>query len=371
MKPIHIFKAGKHTASAGQVIEFTAADMQGLVESYDPALHEAPIVAGHPKDNGPAFGWVGGMSLNGGNVYATPEQLNADFAEQVQAGAYKKVSASLYTPDHPNNPKPGSYYLRHVGFLGAQPPAIKGLEPLGFSDGDGEIVEFSADYEVASVFRRLREFMIEKFGIEDADKAIPGWMVESTEDAARNPPESNEAQPAFSEPGSTDPGAGTMNEAELKAAQDKLTADQAAHDAAVASFAEQETARQTEAETARKASIKLRVDDLVKAGKVTPADAEGIRSFAESLSAEQLVEFGEGDKAAKYSGTDYFFNLLEAGKPVVDFGEHGASTGDAPGTHGKPEEVARKALEYREEMRGKGITISATQAVAHIQQHQD
>lgn len=366
MKPIHIFRAGKHTASAGQVIEFTAADLQGLVDSYDPSLHEAPIVAGHPKDNGPAFGWVGGMTLSGSNVYATPQQLNADFAEQVQAGAYKKVSASLYTPDHPSNPKPGSYYLRHVGFLGAQPPAIKGLEAISFSDGEGDIVEFAAEYEVASVFRRLREFMIEKFGIEDADKAIPGWMVESTEDAARNPPKAD--MPSYSE-GDTDPGANTMTEAELKAAQAKLDADKAAHDAAVAEFAEQEATRKAEAETARKAAIKLRVDDLVKAGKVTPANAEGIRNFAESLTAEQIVEFGEGDKAVKQSATDYFFALLEAGKSPVDFGEHGAPGGDDKHTM-TSEELGRKAVEYREEMSAKGITISATQAVAYVQSQQ-
>jgi hypothetical protein len=308
------------------------------------------------------------MSLNGSNVYADPKELNSDFAEQVQAGAYKKVSASLYTPDHPSNPKPGSYYLRHVGFLGAQPPAIKGLEAISFSDDEGgEIVEFAAEYEVAGVFRRLREFIIEKFGVEDADKAIPGWMVESTEDAARNPPKSD--QPAFSEPGHTDAGAGTMTEAELKAAQDKLAADQAAHDALVASFTEQETARKAEAEVARKAAIKLRVDDLVKAGKVLPAEADGIRSFAENLSPAQVVEFGEGETATKAQATDYFFKLLEAGKPAVDFGEHGGDKGE-PIAYGKPEELAQAATEYREEMSAKGITISATQAVAHIQSKQ-
>lgn len=28
------------------------------------------------------------------------------------------------------------YYLRHVGFLGAEPPAIKGLQPIEFSESD-------------------------------------------------------------------------------------------------------------------------------------------------------------------------------------------------------------------------------------------
>ena len=39
-------------------------------------------------------------------------------------------------PDHPSNPVPNAYYLRHVGFLGAQPPAVKGLGEARFADVD-------------------------------------------------------------------------------------------------------------------------------------------------------------------------------------------------------------------------------------------
>lgn len=134
MQPIHIFKAGKQTSSSGVTIDFTEADVAATAGAYDPAVHEAPIVIGHPEQEDPAYGWISQLTAQAGSLYATPSQVNADFAELVQAGAYKKVSASFYPPDHPNNPTPGVYALRHVGFLGAQPPAVKGLKATQFAD---------------------------------------------------------------------------------------------------------------------------------------------------------------------------------------------------------------------------------------------
>ena len=134
MQPIHIFRAGKQTASCGTTIVFTEDDVLATAAAYDPAVHEAPLVVGHPEQEDPAYGWVSQLLAQDGNLYATPTQVNADFAELVQAGAYKKVSASFYPPNHPNNPTPGVYALRHVGFLGAQPPAVKGLKATQFAD---------------------------------------------------------------------------------------------------------------------------------------------------------------------------------------------------------------------------------------------
>ncbi|WP_454868684.1 hypothetical protein [Pseudomonas farris] len=51
----------------------------------------------------------------------------------------------------------GVYDLRHVGFLGAQPPSVKGLRPIELTDGEQGLVEFcgvSVDINVdcAAVF---------------------------------------------------------------------------------------------------------------------------------------------------------------------------------------------------------------------------
>ena len=207
MKKIHIFQTGTHTSAGGQTLEFGEDVLRQSASVYDPKLHEAPVVIGHPKDNGPAFAWVESMDYEEDGLHAKPIQVDADFAEMVVAGRFKKVSASFYSPDSPANPVPGSYYLRHVGFLGAQPPAIKGLKGVDFNEAEEGVVEFSGEWETASFFRRFREWFIDKFSREEADEVIPSWVVENMEDAARSPSEDDKTAEPYSRgssPGRTD-----------------------------------------------------------------------------------------------------------------------------------------------------------------------
>lgn len=143
MNPLHIFKPGLHTASCGTTLNFTASDLSATVAAYNPTLHEAPLVIGHPQHNSPAAGWVQSLSATAEGLIATPQQIDPSFAEQLAAGRYKKISASFYHPIAPNNPVPGVYYLRHVGFLGAQPPAVKGLRPIELAEAEPGVIHFS------------------------------------------------------------------------------------------------------------------------------------------------------------------------------------------------------------------------------------
>ena len=136
MDTIHFFRAGTHIASNGKALNFSEQLLQGAAAAYDPRTHEAPLVVGHPKTDDPAFGWVERVIAKPDGLHAVPKQVNPEFAEQVRNGAYKKVSASFYPPDSPNNPKPGTLYLKHIGFLGAQPPAVKGLSAIQFAEGE-------------------------------------------------------------------------------------------------------------------------------------------------------------------------------------------------------------------------------------------
>lgn len=130
-------------AMSGQAFEFSESDLQATVAAYNPTLHEAPLVVGHPRHDLPAYGWVHSLAYSEGGLDATPAQVNTDFADMVAAGAFKKISASFYAPDAPQNPVPGIYYLRHVGFLGAQPPAVKGLRQPSFADDEVGVLTFS------------------------------------------------------------------------------------------------------------------------------------------------------------------------------------------------------------------------------------
>jgi K+-transporting ATPase c subunit len=346
MKPFELFKAGRHTASGGASLSFSAEDLQAAVAAYDPAVHEAPIVVGHPKDNAPAYGWIKSLSFADGSITAEPAQVDADFAEMVKAGRFKKRSASFYTADAPNNPKPGSYYLRHVGFLGAQPPAVKGLKEVAFSDAEEGVVEFS-DYEaygfstIAGLFRGLREWLIAEKGVDAADKAIPNYLIGSVDDAAKQAADSAKqdamaggAMPAFSE-------GDDMNIQQLQAEVTRLTAENTALKASQlpADFAERQTnlaAREAAVAAAQakadRATVEARVDAAVKAGRLLPAQKKHAVDFAMALTdGDAVIEFGEGDKAKKVSQREAYLLDIESRGKVIEFGELSSHTDTGDG----------------------------------------
>jgi hypothetical protein len=142
---LHIFRGGNTIDGHGKRVTFDAKTIAQIAANYNAKTHEAPIVIGHPTDNAPAYGWVRRLVAKGLDLYAEPDQLNADFKSAVQSGAYKKISSSFYLPESSHNPTPGAFCLRHVGFLGAMAPAIKGLGSVAFSEAT-DYVTFSEDY---------------------------------------------------------------------------------------------------------------------------------------------------------------------------------------------------------------------------------
>lgn len=101
------------------------------------ALRDARDAA-HQADDAPAYGWIGGIDARADGLHAVPRLVSPALAEAVREGAYRKVSASFYPPGHANHPGGEVWYLRHVGFLGAAPPVVKGLQPVQLGEtGDG------------------------------------------------------------------------------------------------------------------------------------------------------------------------------------------------------------------------------------------
>ena len=137
---IEIFKAGNHVASDGRAREFSVAVVVAMAAVYSPARHEAPLTLGHPADNLPAYGWVKSLrATDDGRLMMRAGDVTPEFSLAVKAGRYKKRSASFYPPGAANNPAPGNWYLRHVAWLGAQVPAVRGLADVNFEGaGDGD-----------------------------------------------------------------------------------------------------------------------------------------------------------------------------------------------------------------------------------------
>ena len=123
-----------------------------MVETYDPSIHEAPLVIGHAGDNDslPAYGWIKGFAKQGGNLYA--DVAFTDTAKDlVKDGHYRKVSISFYSPDSAINPHKGKWSARHLALLGASPPAVKGLEPFSFSEAEG-VYDFAVALAPSDIF---------------------------------------------------------------------------------------------------------------------------------------------------------------------------------------------------------------------------
>ena len=122
MKTFQIFRAGTHTTMAGKDITFTETDLAVMAATYSEAVRPANLVLGHPENDQPAHGTVKKLFLKGSKLYALADAGKA-LVDLVKAGRYGNVSAAFIPT------KNGQWYLRHVGFLGAMPPAVKGMDP--------------------------------------------------------------------------------------------------------------------------------------------------------------------------------------------------------------------------------------------------
>ncbi|HLJ65190.1 MAG TPA: hypothetical protein VKT70_13840 [Stellaceae bacterium] len=283
MKEIEIFRAGRHQAMNGRTLHFGAHDLQATASAYNPAQHEAPAVIGHPAHDAPAYAWVKGLHARDDRLFAELHEVDPAFAKLVKAGRFKKISVAFYEPAAPANPSPGVYALRHVGFLGAQPPAVKGLKPVAFAGNDADIIAFSDDDDdddwdddkaVKSLLRRLKDYLLgadnddDDDDDDDDDKSAAALYAERAADLARR--------------------------------EHRLIRAENTH------F----------------------IDGLVRQGKLLPAQKEHVALFLEQM--------GSGDSAG------LFKNFLAERPPLITFGEVAAP--EAPHPSPKGVEVAPGAV---------------------------
>lgn len=285
---VEIFRAGRRTADNGTTYDFSDADIDAIAASYSPALREAPLVVGHPAANLPAYGWVaraGAKPSDDGRVLTMDTRaVEPQFAEMVRLQRFPKRSASFYHPTHPNNPTPGKWYLRHVGFLGAQPPAVAGLKDITFSEqADAGVVCFS-------------------------------------ESPAGNHPSQEKT---------------TMDEETKKQLEEAKAATEAANKAKAEAEAETKRAKEQLAQFAEQQREQRHAGNVefceaaVKSAKLKPTKKAAAVAVLDLLGESQAVEFAEGDTTTKLSPVDFVKGLITDAASAVSFGEF------APGGAGK------------------------------------
>lgn len=304
-----IFRTGKHKDAAGNTREWTEGDLDRIA-AYDPQKHESPVVVGHPVSNSPAWGWVSAVKREKDRLYAKIDKLAPQFVEAVADGRYKKRSISLY-PD-------GT--LRHIGFLGGMPPAVKGMEDIVFAENDGSVTyEFEEGRkfsQLGGVLRRLREFILEKFGREAADEVVSGWEIETISAPEPDPAEIKNAS-SFEEGVKED----NMNDekvAELQAQVSRLNEALASKDEQIKAH---EAAMQALEEQKRAAAFSEFCAPLVAAGKLTPAQRDRAAAILPALSASGKLEFAEGETKVEKTPVELFQEILSSLPVQVQFGE--------------------------------------------------
>lgn len=311
---IEVFRPGTFRPMRGEPLTYSADDLQALADAYDAATAPAPVVVGHPNTDAPAYGWVEKFEYDAGQerLFATLQDVEPQFAEMVKAGRFKKVSMAFFAPEQGHNPVPGIWYPKHLGFLGAAAPGVPGLKNAHFAAPADAV--FTADFamggDVASMFRSMRDFFIDKFGLEAADKALPSWQIDWIEQSDAPPqslftapiPPQNQEDPDVSK---TDT-AFAAREADL-AERERLIAEReaaAAHATHVA-FAEA----------------------LVQEGRLLPVLKPKVVAILDALPVAPSVAFAEGE--AKVPASEALREVLKAQPRIVSFGE--ADLGDDPG----------------------------------------
>jgi len=315
----------------GEERAFTDADLSATATAYDPALFDAPAVIGHPEHNGPAWGWVESLVTKSGMLWARLRDLDASFVEMVRAKRFKKISASFYLPDSPANPKPGVFYLRHVGFLGAAAPSLKSLPAVNLSESDGALI-----YEEKMYYHPAANLMQsgQDGPIDHTEKSMSGKQNDDIET--------------------------------IKAQMAALEAENAKLKTQSSEFQEQATAAQTQlAEQERAAKHAAHVafcDKLAGEGRLLPAvQAVAVAALDLIASQEKPLEFSEGDNKAQLT-VDKFRAALSGFPVIVDFAERSKDDGKT----GKPRSTLNLPQGFDVDPKAAAVH---DKALAYIEQH--
>ena len=303
-----IFRTGTHTDSGGVEHKITVADLDLAVSLYDPKNHESPLVIGHPEQDAPAYGWVKELRREGDVLMASFSQVPDEIKEAVANGSYKKKSAAFY--------KNGA--LRHVGLLGATPPAVKGLGDVAFKEG-----------------REYREFVFNETQTGD------GNMSKELQEALREKAEAD-ARAKAAEEGKA------QAEAKFAEADAEAKKEKEAREKAEKKFAEQEKAAKEKAVKDAAAARENQFSELIKASKVLPGEKEKILAVANALGEldadAATLTFSEGGKTTSESAEAVFWGLLNGRDHHGLLGEFAeAPTG---GDEGETYDAAKAAAKF-------------------------
>lgn len=371
---VEVFKAGAHTDSKGRQVTFSQADVDQMISNHQ--LGAAPAVIGHPKDTAPAYAQVQEYKREGDSLFAKFTKINPAFEAGVESGAYYNRSVSVFKDGQ------RGWRVRHIGWLGAVPPAIDGLQPIqsDFSADDDNCFEccspgYSLVWGLESavrLMRKMRDRMIEKDGLDAADATLPQWEIDGMNEsviAARDEfnndnEDANEKTTLFNQKSGENM---TITQADL----DKARAEGEA--AGKSALQIQFAAKDAELLTLKAAQQKERIAAHIKRwkdkGQIVPAEEAGLAEFMASQE-DGDVEFSfskaEGGEAKK-TRLQFFLDFMDASKPVIKLGNGGQPAADDGALDiGDTAAVSKAASDFMAAEEKDGRVVSAASAVQHV-----
>lgn len=352
---IDIFSAGAHVDSSRNSRIWTRDELDEIVANFS-ADKPSPLVIGHPKTDSPAWGWTSAIKRVGNKLLAKFSQVPEAVASAVREGRYRNRSIKLTKGEN-------GYRLIHVGLLGAAPPAVEGLEPIAFeSEPDGVTLEFNAIDAaglslIARGMQKLRELIIAHFGVDEADRYASQFDIDELKHIAdvsddETHTDNDVPQPAFARHDDEDP----VMDQKLKDERDAAAQRADAAETKLAEFAAKQ----------RSVDAKTTVDKLLQAGKLTPAQAEGLPEFMASLDADTDIEFAAGDDTKSQTGAAYFAEFLGRLPKQIELDKRHADSDAAVGDN--PADIVKAAREFQAAEHAKGNEIAWHEAVNHVSQ---
>ena len=240
----------------------SAAHIAKAAELYDADKAPAPLVFGHPKNDSPSYGFISGLRAEGSKLFAKVKNIADEVVNSVKERRILGRSIAFWDPDHPSNPNPGHYSVRHLGLLAGQAPAIPNMSALRFSADETELEsdEPPADAVVFSVEEPTR--------VQKITEEPPAPKGEKTVEVTKEALEAAEARAAAAE----------KEAADLKAAEENRQREFAASE-----------------KTRRDGEDKAALDKAVAEGKVLPAERADFDALFAALPTQALT-FSAGER---------------------------------------------------------------------------
>lgn len=255
----------------------TSADIAELADAYNPDDNPAAAVIGHPASDTPAHGLLTGFRAEGNKLFARVANWSDELVDGIKTRKLINRSMAFFGKDHEANPTPGKLAPRHLGFLGAAAPGIPGMTGLK------KALSFSADEDII---------------VEDGAPA-QAILFDAEPTPVLTVQEERKQMPA-------------------NKTQDEIDAEFAAREEQIKKDAKDLATRQTEfaaqQDKAHKTACGARVDALVAAGKILPANRDALALVFGALSTDEL-EFSADDKGTP---ADRLAAILAEGPVLVD-----------------------------------------------------